>query len=105
MGGRTRYFMGKDFSDLRDMDWTGLIPMEERANALVVLDDHQSATSRVRDLVEHRFVHLFYDDNYKTCSDCYSFNSMCSPLAEGATSVTYIDANEQVKRNISLEAH
>jgi len=101
----TQYYMGHLFKDLNDMPWDSLIPAEERESTLVVLDDHQSAVSRARDLLALGFVHLFYDDNYKTCSDCYSFNTVCSPVPSTAASVLFVDKNAQVKRDLSKDEH
>lgn len=109
--GRTRYFTGENFKDLRDMDWDNLIPPEERSQTLVVLDDHQASIKRVRDLLAHNFIHLFYDDNAnmnlgeELGGDTYSFNMVCSPLPLGVSSVQYKDELGSIERQISLGEH
>ena len=42
----TVYFMGKNFTDFASLPWKTLIPvLDDRINALVVLDDHMSSTN------------------------------------------------------------
>jgi len=102
---RTRYFMGTRFRDLGDVDWPALIPLSERGRTLVVLDDHMAATRRVGQLLAAGFVHLWYDDNKRQDTDCYSFNQVCSPLPLGATTVPFTDNFGRVAVDIPLQEH
>merc|ERR1712113_658560 len=52
---RSRYFTGQAFKDLSEVDWGSLIPAEDKSRVLVVLDDHQSCTRRVKELLAHGF--------------------------------------------------
>merc|ERR1711879_502538 len=106
--GRTRYFLRKDFKDLSEMDWSGLIPEAEREATLVVLDDHVSSTKRVQDLLAQGFVHLWYDDNFNYnygAGDTYSFNLVCSPPPDGASNATFRATLGDPLETISLEQH
>ena len=87
----TTYFIGGGagrsesvhaFRDLTSADWDRMLPSAaERAQALVVIDDHMSAIKRVQQLLKLGFRHIWYDDNWARGQfDCYSFNVMCAPL-------------------------
>ena len=70
------------FMDLTSADWDRMVPSAaERAQALLVVDDHMSAIKRVQQLLKLGFRHIWYDDNWaRGQHDCYSFNVMCAPL-------------------------
>eukprot|EP00404_Azadinium_spinosum_P030697 CAMPEP_0180564150 /NCGR_PEP_ID=MMETSP1037_2-20121125/4858_1 /TAXON_ID=632150 /ORGANISM="Azadinium spinosum, Strain 3D9" /LENGTH=298 /DNA_ID=CAMNT_0022581033 /DNA_START=1 /DNA_END=894 /DNA_ORIENTATION=- len=102
--GRTRYFMGESFTDLAAVNWTSLIPIEDRTNTLVMLDDHMACTTRVRDLLASGFVHLWYDDNWKYV-ECYSFNAVCSPVPEGIDYVPFYDDMGRIETLITVQEH
>lgn len=99
---KTRYFMGKSFSDISEMAWDDLIPRKNRATTFVMLDDHQASVKRVMQLLTHGFVHLWYDDNWR--KDCYSFNMVCSK-PEGSAGVPYKDQFGKFSKMISMSEH
>jgi len=99
----TRYFLGQDFRDVGKMNWDSLIAPEDRNRTLVMLDDHMSCIRRVQELLANGFVHLWYDDNWRIGSDCYSFSWVCASLPQGMVQVPYKDAF--VAKNITVEEH
>lgn len=108
----TQYFMGNDFKDFAEIDWDAIIPKEDRDKTLVFLDDHQSSIRRVKEMLKFGFVHLWYDDNYKTAPKwigrTYSFNMMCSDLSENALkkqAVAYPDQFGKSESEITLAEH
>lgn len=110
---RTKYFLGENWKDFSEMNWDELISKEDRAEStLVLLDDHQSAIRRTKELLDHGFVHLWYDDNYKSAplwiGMSYSFNMMCSEVSEEhkkAGAVPYPDHFGESWKDITLEEH
>lgn len=77
--GKTTYLTGDQFKDFADAPWTTLIPdAASRANTVVVLDDHMSATKRLKEMLGFGFHKVFYEDNWRDM-DCYSFNMVCAP--------------------------
>jgi len=111
--GNTTYFIGRNFTDFANMSWSKYIPEADKKNTLVMLDDHMSAIKRVKNMLDHGFVHAWYDDNYhygEPGQDCYSFNTICSPLAESKShdhdgGVVFMDKFKSVNRLITLEEH
>jgi len=103
----TQYFMGDAFKDFSQISWSSVIPDEnDRANALVVLDDHMSSIKRVQQMISFGFTNLWYDDNWKYGKvDVYSFNTICSPTAPSQQEVLYMDNFGTTKIYISLEEH
>lgn len=109
--GRTTYMMGDHFQDFGEVDWGRLLSPKERARTLVVLDDHQSVTRRIREVLAHGFSHVFWDDNpnefYSSgfYIDMYSYNAVCSPLPPGLSNLAYRDQFGRESMNITVEAH
>merc|ERR1712032_1732828 len=90
--GHTHYYMDENFTDFGKLDWTNLIPVEDRAATLVMLDDHQSCLRRVREALAHGFTHVWFDDNNNfRGADFYTLNQLCAPLPDGVQSVLYKD--------------
>lgn len=104
---KTQYFVGDKFQDLADMDWDSLIPKIDRADTLVMLDDHMSSVRRSKELLKSGFVHAWYDDNYNTQypgpADCYSFNTVCTPAK--SKTVKFMDHFGQTNKAITAEEH
>merc|ERR1712137_333236 len=98
------------FKDYGVIDWKAVIPVADRDRTLVVLDDHQACTKRVRQTLDNGFVHIFEDDNDNylyggPMGDHYSFNMVCSPLPDDANSVIFKDEFGKVTRNITVDEH
>lgn len=60
----TKYVTGSTWKDLSTIDWEELgLSKEDRANAVVILDDHQIFFDRFKTLKELGFRHVFVEDN------------------------------------------
>jgi len=108
--GNTVYLLDRTFQDLGNIDWNVYIPPSDRENTLVMLDDHISAAERVRHLIKSNFTHLWFGPNYhygEPGQDVYSFNFMCSKLAETVSSKAgLLSFNERSgKKEMSLQQH
>ena len=58
------YLVGSHFIDFGEVSWRRLIPHDDdRAAALIILDDHMSAVKRVAQAIGFGFRHIWYDDN------------------------------------------
>lgn len=72
----TTNLTGKDFVDLMDLDWKGMIERKEidPEKTLVFLDDHLHALKRIAGVLKHGVRHIVVEDNYKSgegeCSSC-----------------------------------
>lgn len=61
---KTKYLTGGDWKDLSAVDWDAIgLSKEDRANAVVILDDHQIFFDRFKTLKELGFRHVFVEDN------------------------------------------
>lgn len=93
---RTTYLRGEAFVDFAAIAWRQLVPSEdERASALLVLDDHMSALKRVLQAVEHGFRHLWYEDE----GGVGSLRWLCSAARERA--LEYADNFGAVRENVT----
>lgn len=75
------YLVGSQFTDFGEVDWARLIPRDDdRAAALIILDDHMSAVKRAAQAIAFGFRHVWYDDNAARSpkADCYSFSAICA---------------------------
>jgi hypothetical protein len=65
--GLTKYYTGKDFVDLMDIDWKSMIENKEvdPDTSLVFLDDHLHAFQRIASVMKLGFRHVVVEDNYK----------------------------------------
>lgn len=60
-------YTGKNFIDLLDLDWKGMIDRKEvdPARTLVFIDDHLHAYKRIAGVMKHGVKHVVVEDNYK----------------------------------------
>lgn len=78
----TTYFTGKkDFVDLLDLDWKGMIDKKEvdANNTLVFLDDHLHVYDRIKAMMKHGIRHYVCEDNYKVGEGATRFDKISTP--------------------------
>lgn len=76
---------GATFTDFNSIKWADLFSREERANGVILFDDHIDHLVRMQQAQAHGFGHLIYDDNYMPgTGDCFSVKDACDGGIDGA---------------------
>merc|ERR1712232_1076581 len=89
---KTSYFLGQNFTDFGSMDWARFIPYERRNETLVMLDDHTSWLTRVKQMLKHGFIHAWFDDNTNfkgAIAGEYTLNQVCAELPKSVKKIIY----------------
>ena len=80
----TEYFTAKAFTDFASIDWQSVMPsFASRARTLILFDDHQAGTVRLRQARQLGFGHVMFDDNYISgYGDNLSVKMICEPATQ-----------------------
>jgi len=91
----TKYLTGSDWKDLGVIDWDALgLSKADRANAVVILDDHQIFFDRFETLRKLGFRHVFVEDNNMYGFGNTSPNFFCTKAE--LYKETYVDQTPEV---------